>query len=712
MIIDDALTGPHRGLRTRPGSLLLGPTGRRLWAEVLDDVPGFRGSIDYVHKINVPLLFTVAPDRPAAPERSEGTWRPSHLRSRQRFGGGVLLEEARFVTWTDEAVSIQTWHNEGTEPVTVRATFDQQWCRLDADGRVRGEREITEYDFSIQLSITTSDPAIWAGVELAPGERYEVRLVAAMRHTSGDPADPVIDQTSDWDAVDPGLLQRQIAEYQGWFDEVPELRTGSTMLDRAWAYRWYILRSCLTEPQLGYLQGLTATEGRSHKHTKEPWTVVGHEFSMLVPLSSPFHVVDLRWHGNPAIGSAVMTAAAATQTEDGQLCATKIRHRSKGYANYYGFAIAQFAKVHGRDSLPEAAVETAVRQALREHRVGLRAGTDELPVESDHKRTGKEYQPSYWYWHDYPTDAKDPATFTPLKRVDRAIYTYQNARAAASLIGDDPRAAELTAIADTVREAVLAKQWDAETGFFYDLHHETDEQARVRNVVGFYPWWAGITDEQHLPGLRAAIGPELFGTSLRYPSVAQDCAAFRPQGGWMGNFIKGRNGCMWNGPAWPYTTGLALDAIGTAALRHGDEDLAAEFSAGLWSYLRSHFHDGDLAVPYLVEHYDPLTGEPISDEPDYNHSSLIDLLVRYVVGLQPGPDELRIRPLEVGVDDIAMRGVRIGAHVLDVEITGARGARRVELSCHGAGVHAGPFGPDGVTVAWDPQVCDHRRAAR
>ncbi|WP_420114968.1 MGH1-like glycoside hydrolase domain-containing protein [Pseudactinotalea sp.] len=706
MNIDDALTGPHRSLRTRPDRLLLGPTGRRLWAESLEDVPGFSGSIDYVHKINIPLLFTITPDRPAAPERSDGTWRPSHLRSRQRFDGGVSVDETRFVTWTDEAVSIQEWVNTGTEPVQLTAAFDGDWCRLEADGRVRGDREITAYDFTIHAEVSASDPQIWTGVDLAPGGRYRVQVVAAVRHTSGDPLDPVIEKTSEWDAVDGGLLERQLDEYQQWFDGVPDLRTGSPMLDRTWAYRWYILRSCLTEPQLGLLPGLTVTEGRSHKHTKEPWAVAGHEFSMLVPLSTPFHVVDLRWHHDPAWGTAAMTAAAATQNESGELCATKIRRHSKGYANYFGHALAEFAQVHGRDALPPQAVEAAVKQALLEHRAALHAGADELPIEADHKRTGKEYQPSYWYFHDYPSDAKDPETFTPLKRVDRAIYTYLNARAAAGLIGGDPRATELTAIAEQVRRSILDKQWDAESGFFYDLHHDTDEQARVRNVVGFYPWWAGLTDEQHLPGLRAAVAPDLFGTPLRYPSTAQDCPAFRPQGGWMGNFLKGRNGCMWNGPAWPYTTGIALDAIGGAAQRHGDEASAQEFSAGLWSYLRSHFRDGDLAVPYLVEHYDPLTGEPISDEPDYNHSSLIDVLVRHVVGLQPGEGELVVAPLDIGAGDVALHGVRIGAHVLDVEITGAGEQRRVRVACRGTQVHEGACG-DRAVVAWDAEECAH-----
>lgn len=170
----------------------------------------------------------------------------------------------------------------------------------------------------------------------------------------------------------------------------------------------------------------------------------------------------------------------------------------------------------------------------------------------------------------------------------------------------------------------------------------------------------------------------------------------------MGNFLKGRNGCMWDGPAWPYTTGLALDALGTTVLRHGGDDLAAEFGAGLWSYLRSHFRDGDLAVPYLVEHYDPLTGEPISDEPDYNHSSLIDLMVRYGVGLHPTADGLRLHPIDIGAGDIALRGVRVGAHLLDVEITGAE--RVATVRCHGTVVHQGRLPAE---IAWDPASCVH-----
>src|SRR3954447_8668570 len=58
---------------------------------------------------------------------------------------------------------------------------------------------------------------------------------------------------------------------------------------------------------------------------------------------------------------------------------------------------------------------------------------DKLLIEYIHNRTGKEYQPSYWYFHDFPKDCKDPNQFTPLKRVDRSVYHYLNCTGVAQL---------------------------------------------------------------------------------------------------------------------------------------------------------------------------------------------------------------------------------------------------------------------------------------
>lgn len=677
MDIDATLTGPHRGLRSRPGTLLLGPSGRRLWVDYLEDRPGFVGRIDYIHKLNVPLLFTVTPGHAPDPQRSAGQWAPSHLRTEQRFGD-ALLSETRFITWDDRAVSIQHWRNEGDRPITLRAEYDRELI-TDA-AALRGERYIEQHDFTLLVQLSASRPQVWEGIRLEPGQECELTLVAGVRHIPGRtgrdaavPAEPV---------QEPGaaLLAAHRRQYQDWFDSVPSLTCDNELLERLWAYRWYILRNSLSEPGLGHLPGRVMYEGRSHKMAKAPWRPTGWEFSKVIPLSTSLHVQDLRWRADPADTIEVMASTARLQGTDGQLYAHTVTQRMKPYANYFGWAMAQFAQLHGGAAVPQAVLDAAKEQ-VRGDRRQLVTSEDELPVQYDHKRTGKEYQPSYWYFHGYPANAKDKSTYTPLKRVDRAIYQYLNARGVAALCAarQDPDEQEFAGLAEALGASILAKQWDPGTEFFYDLHHRTDELARVRNVVGFYPWWAGLTDARHTAGLRRALAPEHFGGGEPYPSVAQDCPAFRPSGGWLGNFFKGRNGCMWNGPSWPYTTAITLDAIARNVA--AAPDLAEEFATGFWALARQHFRDGDVAVPYLVEHYDGLTGEPISDEPDYNHSYLIDLIVQYVAGLRVEPDGLSLEPLDIGLGELRLAGLPVGPHRLTIELTGRGAERSARVYC-------------------------------
>ena len=227
---------------------------------------------------------------------------------------------------------------------------------------------------------------------------------------------------------------------------------------------------------------------------------------------------------------------------------------------------------------------------------------------------------------------------------------------------------------------MLGKQWDETTAFFYDLHHATDEKAMVRNIVGFYPWWAEITGPEHLAGLLAALGPDEFDTPNPFPSVSPRCEVFQPGGSWKGQFLKGRNGCMWDGPTWPYTNSIVLDAIGkvSRANEHAQDELFSHF---FWKYALLHFQQRDGVTPYLVEHYDSMTGEPISDEVDYNHSYLIDLIIRHVAGLAIAEDgTLSADPLDIGLEHFALSNVKVDGR--DVAIRFERSAG-VTLSVDG-----------------------------
>ncbi|KKB06919.1 hypothetical protein VE25_20750 [Devosia geojensis] len=671
--MDDLLKTGRRGLRTRPGTLLLGPTGARLWADFLEDRPGFSGAIDFIHKLNMPLLFSIEHGVTVPPLPSEVEWRPSHLSMRSSIGA-LELEERKYVTWEDEAVSLQRWHNGGSTPVALRLSVDAEWVKREGE-RARGERLIEAHGFSLRVEIGASRPELWTGLTLAPGETLEFVVAAAVGAAESD-GWPALSGKVDALIAEPSakLLANQAAAYQSWFDATPRFLSSSPVLDKLYAYRWFLMRHTLARPGLAPLDGMFFYEGRSHKMSKTAWDPVGWEFSKLIPLSSPMHLLEARWHHEEGLGTDIFGILADAQGEDGQFHSRTLTKLLHPYANFMGWATYQYALAQGLSGPVKDALPVLKRQVLGEAEF-LATGGDNLPIQQRHQLTGKEYQPSYWYFHDYPDDPFDPATYTPLKRVDRAIYQYLNARGVAALcrLADDPEAGRFDDLAAAIARDVLTKQWDGETGFFYDLHHQTDAKAMVRNIVGFYPYWAGITSKEHLAGMLAALGPAHFDTPHPLPSVSPECPVFQSGGSWKGQFFKGRNGCMWDGPTWPYTNSVVIDAIGkiSRADNHEEDVLFAHF---FWKYALMHFHQRDGETPYLVEHYNSLSGEPISDEPDYNHSYFIDLVIRHVAGLDVADDgAITVDPLDVGLSNFALENVRLRGHSVSVRFGAEEG---------------------------------------
>ena len=70
--------------------------------------------------------------------------------------------------------------------------------------------------------------------------------------------------------------------------------------------------------------------------------------------------------------------------------------------------------------------------------------------------------------------------------------------------------------------------------------------------------------------------------------------------------------------------------------------------------------------PFLVEHYNSITGENISTEPDYNHSYYVDLVVRHLAGIEPDCCGVRFHPVDAGLRSLCMKDVRVRNHRFDV----------------------------------------------
>ncbi len=657
MEIDRILKGNRRRLRTNPEKILMDASGYRLWADYLDIVPGFVGRIDFIHKINIPCLFEVKCDAISTYESAEVKWKPSHVTMKLEKER-ISFKEQKFITMEDAAVSCMEWRNKGEEPVML--TFEPG----TNDGffnTTYGKKLWVSY----LLNGKESGKCNWT---LLPGERMEICIVAqvclegeSQRMREG------CRRINETFCEPRKALRAQKESYQSWFDKAPEFVSDDPMINQVWAYRWYVLRHNMMKPELGNLKEIFFCEGRSHKMGKIPYQPDGWEFTKLIPLSVPMHLLDLRWYGEKEYGTSILHVMSDNQDENGEFRCAKVNWHGNPYANFFGWSIWQYYLVSGDKTYAKEALPVVKKQIQAWKKV-YGNEKDRLLTQYVHQLTGMEYQPSYWYFHDFPKDCMNEKTYTPVKRVDRNVYHYLNTLSAACLceLFHDRDEKIYRKEAEGIREDILSLMWDEESGFFYDLHFETNEKAMVKNIVGFLPFFADMTQKKQEKGIDVLFSTG-FNTPCPFPSVSTDCPVFTAEGGWQGQFFKGRNGCIWNGPAWPFANSMVVDGLAKESLTR-DHALDGKFGEFFRKFTRMHYNGGDGRVPYLVEHYNSMTGECISDDVDYSHSYYIDLVVRFVAGVRVEPDKIIVEPIDIGLEHFCLSGLWIRGHEVEVRL--------------------------------------------
>lgn len=396
MIIDTILEGKRRRLRTNPEKVLMDASGLRLWADYLDVEPGFSGRIDFIHKINIPSLFRIRCSAVKEYEPSQITWKPSHITLRFEKEG-IRLKERKFITIYDTAVSCMTWENTGNSPFTLfleLGTEDGSFPttygkRLAAVYFCNGER-IKEREWAV-----------------SPGEKKDLCVaVQICLEEETERMESACGEIGKKFRSGKEGLDIHIKEYQSWFDKTPEFISDNPVIDKTWAYRWFIFRHNMMEPGIGNLKERYFCEGRSHKMSKTPYKPEGWEFSKLIPLSVPMHLLDLRWYQDKEYGNSILHTMRDNQDETGEFHCARVDGRGNPYANFFGWSVWQYYLVSGEKAFAQEALPVVKKQREAWKKV-YGNEEDSLLIQYVHQLTGMEYQPSYWYFHDFPLDCRD-----------------------------------------------------------------------------------------------------------------------------------------------------------------------------------------------------------------------------------------------------------------------------------------------------------------
>lgn len=704
------------------GKWYLGGGERLLFAPPHPEYVDRLGFWDPVHyfDIPVPTPFTVSllddANQPVRLHRTNQHWQPDRLRQTFKTETSLQITERKALCPSDVLLSRLTLENTGDNPVSIRAVA---WTRQPAgDGSV-GIREIEPNgdqilyrqqllkngrpphdvvgSLALRPKVSSSAVIPSESAPSAPRWIYTPFYETLDGSTIGpSPSGPEVPHSDGWyyfglltsvtvppsktrtitaalglgpenakvgDRVrtvldDQSPLTRSSTKWESHFDRVPSLSCSDDYLETAYWYRWYGLHLLSRDEPVGNFSHPAVYEGPEY-------------FRKHITFSAQCHMREMRWLPTPTYAQGSLLNFIDVQREDGgfhgHVFPQHIHEESFYHTNW-----GQTWDVHRIH--PD-------RHFLKRAYAGLSDYVEYFDRERDpedsslydifnHYETGQEYMRRYTAVEPEADEVHWGRIFR-LKGVDAAVQIYQTKQALAKMAEtlDRPdQAHRWRNEAEQTAKAIRTKMWDPNDEMFYDVDPESGDRTGVKAAVCFYPYFTDLIEEKHVPGLkRHLFDPDAFWTPYPVPSTSRDDPSFSASPHWKGE----RKNCPWNGRVWPMTNSHIAEALGTTAIRFDDETLRERTATFITRFVRMLFFDGDPDRPNCFEHYNPLTGQACRYRgiDDYQHSWLVDLLIRYLAGIRPHDRSVVVDPFPFDVDQMTITDVPVRGHRLEVTRT-------------------------------------------
>jgi hypothetical protein len=683
------------------------------------DCPGFWDEATIYHYSFAPLFTVSALDadgREIAMRAVARRWTPAELTVDYRLANGMMASEVRtvqpggvfasewlaqglrhgplnLIAWTardladvdrasvryDGAFAFHsTVYDEGGESLPVRAELacygeTASWGGYLASRVPSAPRwELTPFvekwsaeglPREVRIEGSTANAMLFGAVHRALAVTTEGALSTfAMRLTPLDlprrgarPTDaPAVEIARPGSAVPAHAATLGGASRRRWakrFARVPDFRCSDPYLERYYWYGWYGLWRNTIEHDAGAVAAPAMCEGIGELHTPSA-------------IATPAHLRALRWLDSPELARGVLRGVFAHQREDGSLPARIFAdHRAElavSQTNWGSAILALDAAWPGDAFLGE------MYGPLSRYADWLMRSRDEeesgmLDIVSPGE-VGERHSSRF--------GAVDRGA--RLKGVDVTTYAYSLVRALETMAeraGHPPDARRWRVIRERIATALRSRMWGADDEMFSDVDPASGERTGVKTAHAFYPYATDVATASEIAGLeRHLLDPAEFWTPFPVPVTAIDDPFFSAYGEWRGQ----RESQPWNGRVRPAVNSAVMDALATASALA--PALRAEAALFLRRFVRMMFHEGDLARPNALEHYNPLTGQGslYRGLDDVQQSWIGDHIISYVMGIRPHAEGITIDPLPFGLERAEIERVRIRGRTVGVRIDGER----------------------------------------
>lgn len=454
------------------------------------------------------------------------------------------------------------------------------------------------------------------------------------------------------------VIARATVAWTDYWAAVPSFTCDDPYLERAYWYRWFGLR-------------LNTVRGGAQYNLPHPCVFEGINpgwFRHAISYSAQAHMRELRWMKDPELAQGSLLNFIDSQRADGAFpggIMTTDKHDYDGfYHANWGTALRKLLQTHPDRAFLERVYPLLVQYAHYFQRERDPEGGHLYDVLNQWE-TGQEYMSRYLL----VDEAADQWIPIRLKGIDATGYLYELYRTLAWMAGElghAAEAAEWEGHAEATAQAVREHLWEPDLGFFVDLDPRTGRRGQALTAAGFYPFMSDLATTEHLRAIRDhLLNPAEFWTDYPVPSTALTDPYASAEGEWK----DVRTNCPWNGRSWLMTNSHVCEALAHAA-QTLDESLRSQAAELIRRCIRETFINGDVNRPSSYEYYNPLNGKApfFRGTDDYMHSWVVDLIVQYVVGLQPGDDDLIVvDPLPFGLKRFALVDARIKGHRVDVQ---------------------------------------------
>jgi hypothetical protein len=441
--------------------------------------------------------------------------------------------------------------------------------------------------------------------------------------------------------------------WNDFFASVPYFECSDEYITRYYWYRWYGLKLNTINVKEGNYKHPAVCEG------------IGY-FRAPISYSAMCHMLDNRWRHDPKLAQGSLLTFIENQRKDGGFRGyidMNYYRQEMFYHSNWGKAVRGLYRIHPDKQFLKKAYDGLVKYVCYFDRERDAEGSGLYDIDN-HYETGQEYMHRYLAV-DPHADGDNWGKNFRLKGVDVTVYIYELKKALEWMAKEIHRRDAEIAVwrngAGKIKQAILEKMWDQKGEMFFDVDPKTGKRTDVKASICFYPYMTDIVSEEHLPGLKKhLLNPEEFWTTYPVPSSSVDDKYFSAEAEWKGE----RMNCPWNGRVWPMTSSHIAEALAQSAIRFNSKELRTKSVEFINKFIRMMFFNGDPQRPNCFEHYNPYSGQPsiYRGIDDYQHSWIVDLIIKYVVGFRPADGKIVIDPFRFDIEELYLNNIYCCGH--------------------------------------------------